>query len=57
VRDWSGPAAADAEGRFSLSRDLKRSDVVFGRAGIAAFVEDPDTGEILQALAMPFCPG
>lgn len=57
VRDWSGPAAADAEGRFSLSRDLKRGDMAFGRAGIAAFVEDPDTGEILQALAMSFCPG
>ena len=57
VRDWSGPAAADAEGRFSLSSDLKRSDMAFGRAGIAAFVEDPDTGEILQAMAMSFCPG
>lgn len=57
VRDWSGPAAADAEGRFSLSRDLKRGDMAFARAGIAAFVEDPDTGEILQALAMSFCPG
>lgn len=57
VRDWSGPAAADTEGRFSLSRDLKRSDMAFARAGIAAFVEDPDTGEILQALAMSFCPG
>ena len=67
---WSGPrffgltgtttksvAAADTEGRFSLSRDLKRSDMAFGSAGIAAFVEDPDTGEILQALAMSFCPG
>ena len=57
VRDWSGPAVADAEGRFFLSRDLKRSDMAFGSAGIAAFVEDPDTGEILQALAMSFCPG
>lgn len=57
VRDWSGPAVADAEGRFSLSRDLKRNDMAFGSAGIAAFVEDPDTGEILQALAMSFCPG
>jgi hypothetical protein len=55
VREWSGPAAADASGRIALSRDLRRSDIAYGRAGIAAFVEDPDSGEILQALALPFC--
>jgi hypothetical protein len=57
VRDWGGPVAADAEGRFLLARDLKRSGIAFARAGIAAFVEDPDTGEVLQALALDFCPG
>jgi hypothetical protein len=55
VRDWSGPIAADADGRMALSRDLARKDIEFSNAGMAAFIEDPDTGEILQALTLPFC--
>ncbi len=55
VREWSGPVAADADGQVVLSRDLARQDIEFDKAGIAAFIEDPDTGEILQALSLPFC--
>ncbi len=55
VRVWSGPVAADADGRVVLSRDLARQDIAFDNAGMAAFIEDPDTGEILQALSLSFC--
>jgi hypothetical protein len=57
VREWIGPAAVAADGRFLLSREPKRTDIDYKRAGLAAFVEDPDTGEVLQALALPFCTG
>lgn len=56
VREWAGPIAAGADGRIAFSRMLSRPEIDFTRAGIAAFVEDPDSGEILQALALPFCP-
>lgn len=56
VREWFGPVAAAADGHVAFSRDLKRADIDYRKAGLAAFIEDPDTGEVLQALALPFCP-
>lgn len=55
VRDWHGPLAIDAGGRIVVRREIARNDIAFANAGMAAFIEDPDTGEILQALALPFC--
>lgn len=55
VREWFGPVAIATDGRFGLSRELKRADIDYRKAGLAAFIEDPDTGEVLQALALPFC--
>lgn len=57
VREWIGPVAADADGRVVIVRELSRPDIAFARAGIAAFIEDIDTGEVLQALTLPFCAG
>lgn len=57
VREWIGPVAIGADGRMTLSRKIFRPDIVFAKAGVAAFVEDPDSGEILQALGLPLCTG
>ena len=57
VRDWlSGPLKPAADGSWILTRNAvvppgwKRADL-----GLAAFVQDSATGEILQALALPLC--
>lgn len=55
VREWAGPVAVAADGLVSLSRELARSDIDYTRAGLAAFVEDTESGEVLQALALSFC--
>lgn len=58
VRRLLGPLSPDADGRLSLSRrivpapDWKRTDL-----GVAAFVQDRASGEILQALQRHACPG
>jgi hypothetical protein len=57
VREWIGPVAIGTDGRMTLSREIVRPDIVFAKAGVAAFVEDPDSGEILQALGLPLCTG
>lgn len=57
VRRLIGPLAPDREGRVSLRRQItpepgwKRVDL-----GVAAFVQDKATGEILQALQRHACP-
>ena len=55
VRQWhTGPAALDAAGEtrqqivFAIPRDA-------GPLSIVAFAEDAASGEVLQALALPFC--
>jgi hypothetical protein len=56
VREWIGPLAieGDAEARFTrqvkLAREWKRGDL-----GVAAFVEQGESGAVLQALALPAC--
>jgi hypothetical protein len=57
VREWLGPLPLDAAGRLRDTRVLPaRLDVDYAKAGIVAFVQDAN-GEILQALALPLCPG
>jgi hypothetical protein len=57
VRRLFGPLLPDADGRLSLRRQIaleagwKRADL-----GVAAFVQDRDNGEILQALQRHACP-
>jgi hypothetical protein len=56
VRGLAGPYTGGAERKlqfrhtFSLGTDRKGSDLA-----VAAFVQDPRTGEVLQALAAPAC--
>jgi len=56
VRRLIGPLTPDKEGRLSLRQDIafdagwKRVDL-----GVAAFVQDKSSGEILQALQRPAC--
>jgi hypothetical protein len=58
VRRLVGPLAPDKQGRvvlrqeFALDPDWKRADL-----GVAAFVQDKTTGEILQAVQRPACAG
>ena len=54
VRQWRGPLAIDTQGAarlqqtLSLQRDWKTSDL-----GLVVFVQQPQTGEVLQTLALP----
>jgi hypothetical protein len=54
VRQWLGPLAIDTQGSarlqqtLSLQRDWKTSDL-----GLVVFVQQYQTGEVLQALALP----
>jgi len=58
VRRLIGPLTPDKQGRvvlrqeFALDADWKRADL-----GVAAFVQDKTTGEILQAVQRPACAG
>jgi hypothetical protein len=57
VLEWTGPiafAGATAEARRSLPLLPK---AVPANSGVAAFVQNRRTGDILQALMLPACPG
>jgi hypothetical protein len=53
VREWWGPVGTDATGNAALERSLDAQRLTQG--GIAAFVQNRRTGEVLQALALPAC--
>jgi len=59
VRQWKGPIHLDGKTlvtdifKLPAGRDGKRADA--GNLGVAAFVQDSRTGEVLQALALPAC--
>lgn len=55
VRQWIGPLAFDGEGRIDLTRTLPRREVVVERSGVAAIVERPGDGSVLQALRLALC--
>jgi hypothetical protein len=54
VREWFGPIAVDGAAEFrktlALQREWKAQDL-----GVAAFVQDPARGEVLQASALANC--
>lgn len=57
VRQWLGPLPVGADGRIAHSHTFApRDGIDFSRAGVAAFVQDGDSGEVLQAVAVPRCP-
>ncbi|MFL9878251.1 DUF1223 domain-containing protein [Herbaspirillum rhizosphaerae] len=59
VRQWKGPIYLDGKTsvadifKLPVGRDGKRADT--SNLGVAAFVQDSKTGEVLQALALPAC--
>ena len=57
VREWVGPVALGGDGKARLSRALNVPPGALGKnLGVAAFVQG-DSGEVLQALALPLCGG
>jgi hypothetical protein len=55
VREWWGPIALDRAGTTELVRKPTARGLANG--GVAAFVQSRQTGEVLQALALPACKG
>lgn len=56
VRQWLGPLPVGADGRIAYSHTFApRDGIDFTRAGVAAFVQDGDSGEVLQAVAVAHC--
>ena len=58
VREWIGPIAFGDTLKIEESRALPLLPGVNARnLGVAAFVQDRSTSEVLQALMLPACPG
>ncbi len=58
VREWDGPLAFDAGGKIALKKSLPLPPTANPRdAGVAAFVQNRSTGDVLQALMLPPCAG
>lgn len=58
VRDWVGPIEFGPGGRLRQTRRLSLPPgAAAGDSGVAAFVQDRATAEVLQALRLPACPG
>jgi hypothetical protein len=58
VRDWIGPIDFAGGGRVHDRRSLALPPgAPVSNTGVAAFVQDSGTAEVLQALILPVCPG
>ena len=58
VRKWYGPLAMDGAGPIIWQQIVHPApDWVTSGIGIAAFIQDPETGEILQAMRLAWCAG
>jgi hypothetical protein len=56
VRQWSAPVALDAQGNAVLNWQHRLpQDAQADHLGFVAFVENTQTGEVLQALSLPAC--
>jgi hypothetical protein len=55
AREWSGPVALDAAGRAAANLSTALGAPERGKSGAVAFVQNRKTGEVLQALALPYC--
>jgi hypothetical protein len=57
ARDWLELGHLDAAGRLEARPTLPdRSDAKLQNTGLVALLEDPASGRILQAAALPYCP-
>ena len=58
VREWIGPIGFGEGPRLEEKRALPLAPGAGSKhSGVAAFVQDRSTGEVLQALMLPVCPG
>lgn len=58
VRELVGPLVMEAGGRLNLMRHLNlKPEWKTKDSGVAVFVQNSKTGEVLQALALPLCSG
>lgn len=56
VRQWLGPFKVGADGKVSASHEIQLQPAWKQRdLGVVAFVQNPASGEILQALALGLC--
>lgn len=58
VREWYGPLPVARDGRVSLQQIIHRKpEWMKQKMGVAAFVQDQTSGEILQAMRLAWCAG
>jgi hypothetical protein len=56
VRDWIELGHVAADGTVNFSQELQnRGDIQAAQSGLAAFAQDPASGEIIQAVMLPQC--
>jgi hypothetical protein len=56
VREWHGPFAFDADGTLSLNRSVAlKAGWKANHLGVATFVQNRGTGQVLQALQLASC--
>ncbi len=58
VREWYGPLPMDRDGRVTWQQAVQLNpEWVAAKTGLVAFAQDQTTGEILQAIRLPWCAG
>jgi len=57
VRNWSAPSLVDQAGNAVSTLNASIPAPARKNSGIAAFVQNRHTGEVLQAFNLPYCPG
>ncbi len=56
VREWIGPLALDANGEIQADKKLSiKPEWKIANLGVAMFIQNRSSGEVLQALSLPFC--
>lgn len=56
VREWIGPLALDINGEIQADKRLSlKSEWKTANLGVAMFIQNRSSGEVLQALSLPFC--
>ncbi|MEY4730276.1 MAG: hypothetical protein RL020_1434 [Pseudomonadota bacterium] len=56
VREWIGPLALDNNGEIQAEKKLQlKSEWKTAHLGVAMFIQNRSSGEVLQALSLPFC--
>ncbi|TCV90607.1 DUF1223 domain-containing protein [Sulfurirhabdus autotrophica] len=58
VREWIGPIVIGQGGQVSWQQAIRsKPEWVTTKMGVVAFVQDQATGEVLQAMQLPWCAG